>query len=184
MFQFFSPLIVILCLWFGVKRRDVVFIQQSLSTDSTVFDSWKFVGRQSDFQSNTICHAGLACLHPFSDTLGQCLRHWPDCQSYLSQLRLAIRLVVASVAFSFDCSRQTVPVQPLALIQIICSLDGCLFHPFILRWKEEVHIHIHRDFAKVESLSKNLVSSDFCGKVNNYMLANQWMRDVLNKYTA
>lgn len=99
MLRFFSRLIVILCPWFGVKRRDVVFIQQSLSTDSTAFDSWNFVGRQSDSQSKTISHAGLAGLHPFSDTLGQRLRHWPDCQSYLSQLRLAIRLVVASVAF-------------------------------------------------------------------------------------
>lgn len=42
---------------------------------------------------------GLAGLHPFSDSLAECLRHWRDCQSYLSQLCLAIRLAAPSVAF-------------------------------------------------------------------------------------
>lgn len=56
---------------------------------------------------------GLAGLHPFSDALAECLRHCRDCQSYLSQLCLAIRLAAPSVAFSFCCPRQMVPVQPL-----------------------------------------------------------------------
>lgn len=86
---------------------------------------------------------GLAGLHSLSDTLAQCLCHWQDCQSYLSQLCLAIRLVVPSVAFSFPCPRQMVPVQPFALNQIICSLDGCLFPPFQLQWQEGRGQHSH-----------------------------------------
>lgn len=95
------------------KRRDVLFIQKSLIIDSTLSDSWRFAGSQTARQSEVICHGGLAGLHPFSGSLAECLRLWLDCQSYLSQLGLAIRLAAPSVAFSFCCPRQMVPVQPL-----------------------------------------------------------------------
>lgn len=45
---------------FAVDLMDVVFMQQSPSTDATLFDRWKFVGKQTDCPSKTVCHAGPA----------------------------------------------------------------------------------------------------------------------------
>lgn len=117
-------------LWFSItmKRRDMVFIQKSI--DSTLFDSSKFAGRQTVSLRRFVMQ-GLAGLHSFSDSVAHCLHHWQDCQSYLSQLCLDIRLVVPSVATFPCCPRQMVPVQPLLLIKLSAvSLDGCLFQPF------------------------------------------------------
>lgn len=56
-----QPLKFLIFFWcihvfFSTNLLMVVFIQQSLSTDGKLLDSWKFVGRQTDCK--TICHTG------------------------------------------------------------------------------------------------------------------------------
>lgn len=81
---------------------------------------------------------GLAGLHSVSDTLAQCLLHWQDCQSYLSQLCLVIRLVVPSVASSSPVHNKWQQLNPLLLIKLstLCT-DVCfLFSNFSDIWKQ------------------------------------------------
>lgn len=128
------------------KRRDVLFIQESLSIDSTLSDSWKFAGSQAGRQSKAICHAGPGGSPSIFRLAGWVFAaFWRDCQSYLSQLCLAIRLAAPSVAFSFRCPRQMVPVQTLiySFYSIIPPLwmDVC----WVLSWHcrtAEVHPHV------------------------------------------
>lgn len=139
------------------------------------------------------CRAWLVSIQ--LQTLIRCLPRWRDCQSYLSQLCLAIRSVVPSLASSIH---KLATLKPLALNQIIRSLYGCFF--FFLsdmtcedegRHSQSTrpqNWHIQKCTVDVQGNDYpdlNIVwKHDCCLKVINDMLRIKLLRDVLGEWIS